>query len=367
MHIRNRHRDYLDYRDLASRQTSLKPFVFVNAWGGASIDYSNQEALQELTRCLLADFYGVVGWQIPAGYLCPPVPQRADYIHVVADLLQITHDDASLSPARGQGICGLDIGTGAGCIYCLLGAREYGWNFIGSDIDQESLDSAAAILARNSMETQIQLRLQADSTRMLKGVLHRGESIAFCVCNPPFHESLEHARSAASAKWRRLGRSDELEDGKNYSGKETELCCEGGEVGFILRLADESAKPRFRDACVWFTTLVSRESSVEPVRRRLAELGAKRYGYEISQGKNTKWVVAWSFLRRADREKRLRQMAESADERGTSAAGHRKRSTAVDENVETCQADVGARASKKLKTKSHRSGASGNGQTGDQA
>lgn len=33
-------------------------------------------------------------------------------------------------------VWGLDVGTGASCIYPLLGHRVYGWNFMGSDIDR---------------------------------------------------------------------------------------------------------------------------------------------------------------------------------------------------------------------------------------
>ena len=40
-----------------------------------------------LNRAILMHHYGVKSWDIPAGYLCPPIPGRADYIHSVADLL----------------------------------------------------------------------------------------------------------------------------------------------------------------------------------------------------------------------------------------------------------------------------------------
>ena len=55
------------------------------------------------------------------GYLCPPVPQRVDYLHVMADLLQQTlYEDvvpdvvANQPPVHIRGLRGLDIGTGAG-------------------------------------------------------------------------------------------------------------------------------------------------------------------------------------------------------------------------------------------------------------
>lgn len=60
-------------------------------------------------------------WCHCPGYLCPPVPQRVDYLHVMADLLQQTlYEDvvpdvvANQPPVHIRGLRGLDIGTGAG-------------------------------------------------------------------------------------------------------------------------------------------------------------------------------------------------------------------------------------------------------------
>ena len=315
MHPRNKHREYLDYRDLAAQQKGFRRFVFENAWGGASIDYSNQEALEELTRSLLAQFYNIRQWALPAGYLCPPVPQRADYIHTLADLL-----NASLAVARsdreavGPNIRGLDIGTGASCIYSLLGLREYGWSFIASDVDCTALTNAEAILAANGLSRQVSLRRQEDPSRILRGILLRGESVAFTVCNPPFHETLGHAQKAATTKWRRLSKGREVSDVKNYQGQEVELCCEGGEVGFVLRLVEESARPRFQMACLWYSSLLSRQSSIQPIYERLGELGAKRRRFEICQGRNVKWVIAWSFHPKHERATKLLEMLRDSDD-----------------------------------------------------
>merc|ERR1712048_1049249 len=60
--------------------------------------------------------------------------------------------------------------------------------------------------------------------------------------------------------------------------------------------------PRFRSSCVWFSAMLSRESSVAPVRARLAELGARRRRFELTQGSVTRWVVAWTFLAPSERE-----------------------------------------------------------------
>lgn len=324
MHARNRHQEYLDYWDLAARQPRLKPFVFKNKYGGTSIDYTNQLALRTLTSCLLQEFYGILNWRIPDGYLCPPVPQRVDYLHKMADLLGTGPAGPSgeaPAPPRGARVRGLDVGTGASSIYCLLGAREYGWSFVGSDIDGVALESARGIVKENDLGSQIELRHQPSSERVFTGLVRPGETFALSVCNPPFHESLEHAHRSAGAKWQRMGRSAQGQQ-LNYQGKENELWCEGGEVGFVTRMAEESAQEHLRGACIWFSAMLSRESSLEPVWARLGELGARRRSFDLRQGKMTRWVVAWTFLGRAEREQRLRTLAAAAEaEEGAETAG----------------------------------------------
>jgi 23S rRNA (adenine1618-N6)-methyltransferase len=71
-------------------------------------------------------------------YLCPPIPGRADYIHI-ADLLAESNN--GIIP-KGHGIQGLDIGIGANCIYPIIGNAEYGWSFVGTDIDEKLLKIA---------------------------------------------------------------------------------------------------------------------------------------------------------------------------------------------------------------------------------
>eukprot|EP00746_Dinoflagellata_sp_MGD_P003630 gnl/MRDRNA2_/MRDRNA2_107045_c0_seq1.p1 gnl/MRDRNA2_/MRDRNA2_107045_c0~~gnl/MRDRNA2_/MRDRNA2_107045_c0_seq1.p1 ORF type:complete len:346 (-),score=52.83 gnl/MRDRNA2_/MRDRNA2_107045_c0_seq1:83-1120(-) len=303
MHPRNRHKEYLDYRDLAKRQPSLAPFVFMNKYGGASIDYTDERALRELTRSLLREFYGIGFWEIPDGYLCPPVPQRANYIHVMADLLEVE----GCAP-RGPQVCGLDIGTGANCIYCLLGRHEYLWTFIASDIDPVAIKSAQTIIDQNGLHGSIKLRRQEDSNKIFDGVLRSDEGIVFCICNPPFHESVAHARHSTQRKWRGLGRA---ESERNYQGSVTELCCDGGEVGFVTRLADESSEVAWRSTCLWFSAMVSRESSQEPVAERLRQVGAKACKIiPLISGSQTKWVMAWSFIPRLEREAKLKKLHE---------------------------------------------------------
>jgi 23S rRNA (adenine1618-N6)-methyltransferase len=120
LHPRNRFRTRYDFPQLIVGSPALAAFVKPNAHGDDSIDYADPQAVKALNQALLKHAYGLPHWDIPPGYLCPPIPGRSDYIHHLADLI---------SQRRGPEVRVLDIGTGANCIYPLIGASEYGWRF----------------------------------------------------------------------------------------------------------------------------------------------------------------------------------------------------------------------------------------------
>jgi len=97
-----------------------------------------------LNQALLAQTYQIKHWMIPVGYLCPPIPGRADYIHYVADLLA----GAGKVPT-GKQVGVLDIGTGANCIYPIIGSQSYGWKFLATDIDPVSVKTACLFVESN--------------------------------------------------------------------------------------------------------------------------------------------------------------------------------------------------------------------------
>jgi hypothetical protein len=92
--------------------------VIINPYGKESIDFANPDAVRVFNRALLKAFYGIAHWDIPADYLCPPVPGRADYVHFLADLLASVNDGVI---PRGPIVRVLDIGMGANCVYPLIG------------------------------------------------------------------------------------------------------------------------------------------------------------------------------------------------------------------------------------------------------
>eukprot|EP00918_Siedleckia_nematoides_P033903 GHVU01073720.1.p1 GENE.GHVU01073720.1~~GHVU01073720.1.p1 ORF type:complete len:208 (+),score=36.37 GHVU01073720.1:950-1573(+) len=85
----------------------------------------------------------------------------------------------------------IDVGVGANCVYSLLGAREYGMSFVGTDVSQQAVDIARGIVERNGLNNQITFRMQTDPDNIFEGVFDADERFDLCVCNPPFYERAE--------------------------------------------------------------------------------------------------------------------------------------------------------------------------------
>lgn len=293
LHPRNRHRGRYDFDALIAGCPALAPFVIVNPYGKRSIDFADPRAVKVFNRALLRLFYGIEHWDIPPGYLCPPVPGRADYLHGLADLLA---EERGGEVPRGGAVRVLDIGTGANCIYPLIGQREYGWRFVGTDIDETALRSAKTIVQANRLDASIELRQQADARRLLTGIIGPAERFDLTLCNPPFHASAGEATRGSQRKWRNLGKLDPSRrlPTLNFGGQAAELWCPGGEAAFITRLADESRD--HAEHVRWFSTLVSKAGNVAPLTARLRRLDAAQVRVvDMAQGQKRSRFVAWTF------------------------------------------------------------------------
>jgi 23S rRNA (adenine1618-N6)-methyltransferase len=292
LHPRNKHRGRYDFDQLIQTNTALAPFVKVNKYGETSIDFSNAQAVKALNQALLKQFYAVAAWDIPKLYLCPPIPGRVDYLHYIADLLSSTN--ANVIP-QGGSVRGLDIGVGANTIYPLIGNHEYGWHFVGTDIDVNALKNAQHILDANVLSDRIQLRLQSSSSSTFKGVVKQGEFFDFTMCNPPFHASLADAQAGTQRKWRGLGNKNARSTMLNFGGQTTELYCEGGEAAFVTGMINESQQ--FATQCLWFTTLISKAENLPNVYRALKNVNAIEVKtIAMTQGQKQSRLVAWTFL-----------------------------------------------------------------------
>ncbi len=294
LHPRNRHKGHYDFPALIEVSPELGDFVITNPYGKPSIDFADPAAVKVFNRALLRQYYGIQHWDIPEGYLCPPIPGRADYLHNLADLL--ASDNDGLIP-RGERIRALDIGVGANCIYPLIGHCEYAWHFLGADIAAAALDSARAIVEGNpQLSGAIELRQQANAEQIFVGLLRSEEYFELTLCNPPFHTSAAEASSGSTRKWRNLGKLDPKRKLPvlNFGGQAAELWCPGGEAGFLKRMASESTQ--VAGQVLWFSSLVSKVSNVELLQGWLTRAGAVEVRIlGMSQGQKQSRLVAWTF------------------------------------------------------------------------
>ena len=297
-HPRNRHRGRYDFAALIACHPALAPFVQLNPYGNESVDFADPDAVKVLNQALLHFHYQIEHWAIPEGFLCPPVPGRADYIHHLADLL--AEDHQRVVP-RDLNV--LDIGCGANCIYPLIGFREYGWRFTGSESNEQAMKSASAIIAANNgLNRGIRLRRQKDNHAIFRGIIHKNELYHASVCNPPFHASASDARQGTQRKLRNLGLDKHAP--LNFGGQQDELWCDGGEKAFIGRMIAESVE--FARQCIWFTSLVSRKENLPDLRRALEQAGAVQVRIvDMAQGQKQSRFIAWSFFDKPARTRLL--------------------------------------------------------------
>jgi 23S rRNA (adenine1618-N6)-methyltransferase len=293
LHPRNAHRDRYDFPALIQSDPELEKFVSENKYGDLSIDFADPKAVKELNRALLKHFYRISEWDIPEGYLCPPIPGRADYIHYMADLLSESNGGNLPNPEK---IKVLDIGTGANCIYPMLGSSIYNWDFVGTEIDEKALDAAQANLYANpQFRGKVILRIQEDPAHILEKIIKSDDVFDLSICNPPFHESQAAAESSSMRKVKNLkgkvGKKVQL----NFGGQSNELWCEGGELAFIQKMIKESIVYKYN--CFWFTTVVSKEEHLKELIIALKKARvADRKIIQMSQGNKKSRILAWTFL-----------------------------------------------------------------------
>ncbi len=293
MHPRNRHQGHYDFAGLVESCPELASALVEKPGGGVSINFADAYAVRTLNRALLRSQYGIAHWDLADGYLCPPIPGRADYLHGLADLLGTS--------VGNRAVRVLDIGVGANCIYPLLGHASYGWQFVGTEIDANALSAAQAIIQANNLCGAIELRLQTQRGKIYAGMLKPGERFDLCLCNPPFHSSAEIADATNRRKWRNFGVLASAATGAlNFGGKGGELWCTGGEASFIKRMINESAA--VRDQILWFSCLVSKAGNVPDIYKQLSKVGALEIiTVPMAQGNKQSRFVAWSFNDAAQR------------------------------------------------------------------
>jgi len=283
MHPKNNHTTY-NFDDLILSHSSLAKFVFVNEHGTKTIDFSKNDAVFHLNKAILKANYNITDWRIPKGYLCPPIPGRADYIHHISDLL---NEDSSKTDIKG-----LDVGVGANCIYSILGSQIYNWKMIGCDINLDAINAAQHnVNLTEALKKNIEIRHQKDNANIFKGIIKEDEYFDFTMCNPPFHTSEAEASKGTMRKLSNLRKDGAT--GLNFGGQANELWCNGGEVLFIKRMIKQSVA--FKTQVGWFTTLVSKKENLPKIYKQLDKLKATHKTISMKQGNKQSRFIAWNF------------------------------------------------------------------------
>ncbi|PHS67950.1 MAG: 23S rRNA (adenine(1618)-N(6))-methyltransferase RlmF [Flavobacterium sp.] len=291
MHSNNIHNQSYNFEELIAVIPKLKSFVFVNEHGTQTIDFSNSKAVLQLNKALLKHHYAIENWGIPAHYLCPPIPGRADYLHYINDLL--------IEDNKTTKIKGLDIGVGANCIYPILAAQIFNWKMVGSDIDESAIVSAKRnVEASESLKNNIEIRHQEKNADIFEGIIKEGEYFHFTMCNPPFHSSEEEATKGTLRKLRNLQSENQPYQTKkeivlNFGGQANELWCNGGEALFLKRMIKQSVE--FKTQVGWFTCLVSKKENLQKIKKQLHKLKATHQTIPMSQGNKKSRFIAWKF------------------------------------------------------------------------
>ncbi|KAI9732277.1 MAG: hypothetical protein M1818_007596 [Claussenomyces sp. TS43310] len=251
------------------------------------VDFSDPEAVRQLTKSLLRRDFGLQ-ITLPPNRLCPPVPNRLKYLLWIQDLLDTTSETFTDRHDPKREFVGLDIGTGASCIYPLLGCTHYpNWKFAATDIDELSLEYAMRNVELNNLQGRIKIYPSTPMAPILPLDALGLNRISFTLTNPPFYTSAADLALSASQKSRPPNSA--------CTGAPIEMVCPGGEIAFVRRIIMESEQHRHR--VQWYSSMLGKLSSVSVIVEQLRQVGVTNYAAtEFVQGSRTRrWAVAWSF------------------------------------------------------------------------
>ena len=256
--------------------------VQINLNGRVSLNFKDLEAVRALTCTLLREDFGL-SINIPLERRIPTVPLRLNYIHWVEDL--IGHQNSDKSTLRR----GIDIGTGASCIYPLLGTTLNGWYFLATEVDDMCFNYAKKNMEQNNLSDPIKA-VKVPQKTLLMGTLKEESQIIydFCMCNPPFFANQLEAKGVNSQNPRRPPPSSV------NTGGITEIMAEGGELEFVKRIIHDSLQLEKR--LRWYSCVLGKKCSLASLKE---ELHIQRVpnvtSTELCQGRTMRWALAWSF------------------------------------------------------------------------
>ena len=300
-----------EWEKLKSRQKEKSKQQSSSSSFGSNVDFHFNLAL---SRAILDKYFQLNLKSLPEGYLCPPIPNRLNYVLWMKQLLQESSSTEYFTKPRTIFRRGVDLGTGASCIYPLLLSTNtftdrQEWKILGTDIDEKAIESAKENIAANGLETVIKvvkvlptpvgggsrnlIRNEEDdivttpvNTAMMEDSQFCNQ-IDFFLTNPPFYSSDNEATNVRSG-----------DDRERTSMTSNESVYPGGEIGFAIDMIYDSY--RHQKKCTWFSLMLSKKSSLRFLQKeveKLLELGRGSIRIaEFTQGQMVRWGLAWTFL-----------------------------------------------------------------------
>ncbi|KAF2034225.1 hypothetical protein EK21DRAFT_56869 [Setomelanomma holmii] len=276
----------VDFKALTKKDPKFKI-----AWQmcAGKLDFQDPETIKVLSKAILRADFGLQ-LEVPDDRLCPPIPNRWNYVSWIQGLIDSTCPVVSNVYEPHRAVVGLDIGAGASAIYTMLCLQSRpAWTMCATDIDKKSFESAAQNLALNNLMTRTKLlqttQLNALIPMQALGVNH----LDFTMCNPPFFTD----SSDMSASLKSEGKS--WKPNAVCTGAEVEMVCNGGDLGFVTKIVNESLV--LKEKVQWYSSMLGKMSSAKAIIDLLKKHGITNWAVGVvDTGSSTKrWVVAWSF------------------------------------------------------------------------
>lgn len=189
------------------------------------IDFKNADSLRSLCCTLLKDLFNY-DLEIPNDHLIPRIPQRLNYVLWIEDLL-----------GRPTAAKGIDIGCGSSCIFALLCCglnKEF--QMLATDISEENLRYAQKNVNNNRLDSRIKLLKIENESSIIEDIFKtNNDQYDFLMCNPPFFSS-ESELEGVSRKPEKRPLPKSINTGRLHES----VYSDGGEVGFVKKMIDES-------------------------------------------------------------------------------------------------------------------------------
>lgn len=202
--------------------------MFQKLSGKIGIDFTDPAAVRALTTVLLKKDFNLEVELLP-DRLIPTLPLRLNYLLWIEDLINVSHPMSD-----GKSVHGIDIGSGACCIYSLLGARRNNWHFTSTEADEINFSSSIQTVQRNGLSENITL-LKVAPESLLVGNISTDIIYDFTMCNPPFFDIDDFGPKSRSEK-----RPQPICPKSGGSSSISEIAVKGGEVRFVQQLIEDS-------------------------------------------------------------------------------------------------------------------------------